>query len=158
MSDYQGLGTPGPHTYMVGPAQGRAVLDIARAAQRLPGTGLSSSSPVGLMGYSQGGGAAGWAAELAATYAPELQVKGSVLGGVPGDLTATAEFLDGSLFVAFALMASLGLDAAYPELDLERYLNPRGQELVQTARTSASSTSTGSPPSSTPRSPASTTT
>ena len=66
VSDYQGLGTPGLHTYMVGPAQGHAVLDMARAAQRLPGTGLSPSTPVGLMGYSQGGGAAGWAAELAA--------------------------------------------------------------------------------------------
>jgi Secretory lipase len=119
---------------MVGPAQGHAVLDMARAAQRLPGTGLSASTPVGLMGYSQGGGGAGWAAELAASYAPELQVKGSAIGGVPGDLRATAEFLDGSAFVAFALMAALGLDAAYPELDLETYLNPRGQELVATSQ------------------------
>jgi hypothetical protein len=134
VSDYQGLGTPGMHTYMVGPAQGHAVLDMARAAQRLPGTGLSSSTPVGLMGYSQGGGGAGWAAELAATYAPELQVKGSALGGVPGDLTATAEFLDGSAFVAFALMAALGLDSAYPELDLETYLNARGEELVEASQ------------------------
>jgi hypothetical protein len=86
------------------------------------------------MGYSQGGGGAGWAAELAASYAPELQVKGSAIGGVPGDLRATAEFLDGSAFVAFALMAALGLDAAYPELDLETYLNPRGQELVATSQ------------------------
>jgi Secretory lipase len=134
VSDYQGLGTPGLHTYMVGPAQGHAVLDMARAAQRLAGTGLSASTPVGLMGYSQGGGGAGWAAELAAAYAPELQVKGSAIGGVPGDLRATAEFLDGSAFVAFALMAALGLDAAYPELDLETYLNPRGQELVATSQ------------------------
>jgi hypothetical protein len=134
VSDYQGLGTPGVHTYMVGPAQGRAVLDAARAAQRLPGTGLSTSSPVGIMGYSQGGSSAGWAAQLEASYAPELNVKGTVAGGVPGDLGATAEFLDGSFFVAFALMASLGLDAAYPELNLETYLNPRGQELLQTAQ------------------------
>lgn len=134
VTDYQGLGTPGLHTYMVGPSQGHAVLDMARAAQRLPGTGLSTSTPVGLMGYSQGGGAAGWAAELAGSYAPELKIKGSVLGGVPGDLTATAEFLDGSLAVAFALMASIGLDAAYPELDLESYLNDRGQQLVQTSQ------------------------
>jgi hypothetical protein len=134
VSDYQGLGTPGMHTYMVGPAQGRAVLDAARAALRLPGTGLSTSAPIGLMGYSQGGGAAGWAAQLAGTYAPELQIKGSVLGGVPGDLTATAEFLDGSPFVALALMAALGHDAAYPELDLDTYLNARGQELRQTAQ------------------------
>ena len=134
VSDYQGLGTPGVHTYMVGPAQGHAVLDMARAALRLPGTGLSASTPVGLMGYSQGGGGAGWAAELAGSYAPELPVKGSAVGGVPGDLQATAEFLDGSGFVAFALLAALGLDAAYPELDLETYLNPRGQELVATSQ------------------------
>ena len=30
VSDYQGLGTPGPHTYMVGQSMGRAVLDMAR--------------------------------------------------------------------------------------------------------------------------------
>jgi hypothetical protein len=130
VSDYQGLGTPGLHTYMVGPAQGHAVLDMARAAQRLPGTGLSSSTPVGFTGYSQGGGAAGWAAELADSYAPELDVKGSAIGGVPGDLTATAEFLDGTPFVAFALLAALGLDVAYPELDLDSYLNARGDDLV----------------------------
>jgi hypothetical protein len=134
VSDYQGLGTPGVHTYMVGPAQGRAVLDAARAALRLPGTGLTSTSPVGIMGYSQGGSSAGWAAQLESTYAPELNVKGTAAGGVPGDLEATAEFLDGSLFVAFALMASLGLDAAYPELNLETYLNAEGEELLETAQ------------------------
>jgi Secretory lipase len=134
VSDYQGLGTPGLHTYMVGPAQGHAVLDMARAAQRLDGTGLSTSTPVGLMGYSQGGSAAGWAAELAGSYAPELNVRGSAIGGVPGDLAATAEYLDGTAFVAFALMAALGLDAAYPDLDLESYLNARGQQLVETSQ------------------------
>ena len=68
VTDYEGLGTPGGHTYVVGQSEGRAVIDMARAAQRLPGTGLSSSTPTAFMGYSQGGGAAGWAAELAPTY------------------------------------------------------------------------------------------
>jgi len=134
VSDYQGLGTPGQHTYVVGQAEGRAVLDVARAAQRLSGTGLSSSSPVGLMGYSQGGGAAGWAAQLAPTYAPELKVKGAAIGGVPGDLTAVADALDGSPFVALALLASIGFDAAYPELKLSNYLNARGQSLLTSAK------------------------
>jgi hypothetical protein len=133
VSDYQGLGTPGGHTYMVGPAQGHAVLDVARAATRLPGTGLSANTPIGLMGYSQGGGGAGWAAQLESTYAPELNIKGTAIGGVPGDLTATAEFLNGSTFVAFALMTAIGFDSAYPELDLVTYLNERGVELAQTA-------------------------
>ena len=135
VSDYEGLGTPGLHTYMVGPSQGHAVLDAARAAQRLPEAGLAADGPIGIMGYSQGGGAAGWAAELAGSYAPELDVVGTVAGGVPGDLTATAEFLDGSPFVGFALMAALGLDAAYPELDLDAYLNADGEALVARAQT-----------------------
>ncbi len=131
VTDYEGLGTPGEHTYVVGQSEGRALLDAARAAQRLPGAGLSAQSPVGLMGYSQGGGAAGWAAQLEASYAPELDVRGTVAGGVPGDLQATAEFLDGGPFVIFGLLAGIGLDAAYPELDLESYLNDRGRELME---------------------------
>lgn len=134
VTDYQGLGTPGDHTYMVGPAQGRAVLDAARAAQRLGGTGLAASGPVGIMGYSQGGGAAGWAGQLAPTYAPELKVKGIAAGGVPGDLVATADFLDGGPGVALALMAAVGFDAAYPDLHLATYLNARGRDLIARAR------------------------
>lgn len=134
VTDYQGLGTPGAHSYMVGPAQGRAVLDVARAAQRLPGTGLSTRTPVGIMGYSQGGGAAGWAGQLAPTYAPELAVKGIAAGGVPGDLVATADYLDGGPGVALALLAAVGFDAAYDELDLDAHLNQRGQDLIARAR------------------------
>ncbi len=133
VSDYQGLGTPGPHTYMVGQSQGRAALDAVRAAQQLSGAGLSTSAPVGIAGYSQGGSSAAWAAQLAATYAPELNVRGVVAGGVPADLGATAEFLDGTAFTAFALMAALGLDGAYADLDLDAYLNERGEQLKANA-------------------------
>lgn len=37
-------------------------------------------------GYSGGGHAAGWAAQLANEYAPELNIIGAALGGVPADL------------------------------------------------------------------------
>ena len=134
VTDYQGLGTPGQHTYVVGQTEGRTVLDMARAATRLPGTGLSASSPIGLLGYSQGGGGAGWAAQLAPTYAPELNIKGAAIGGVPGDLSEVAKALDGSPFVALALMASVGFDAAYPELNLENYVNSRGKDLLAKAQ------------------------
>lgn len=129
VTDYEGLGTPGGHTYMVGQSMGRAMLDIVRAAQRLPATGLSSNAPVGLVGYSQGGGAGGWAAQLAATYAPELKVKGAMIGGVPANLRAVADGVDGTAFVAFALMAALGLDSAYSDLNLDGYLNAKGKDL-----------------------------
>lgn len=130
VTDYEGLGTPGTHTYVVGRSEGRAVLDMARAATRLPEAGLPASTPVAVMGYSQGGGAAAWAAELAPTYAPELKLKAAVTGGVPGDLSKVADFLDGTPFVGLALLASIGLDTAYPELDLEDYLNGTGEQLL----------------------------
>lgn len=130
VTDYQGMGMPGGHTYMVGKAMGHAVLDMAKAAQRLDGSGLSSSTPVGIWGYSEGGAAAGWAAEQAATYAPELKLKGVSMGGVPADLRAVAGPLDGSAFVALELMTSVGYDTAYPELDLDSYLNPAGRALM----------------------------
>lgn len=126
MPDYEGLGTVGVHTYMDRVSQGRATLDVVRAAQRLSGTGLSSSSPVGLMGYSQGGGAAASALELASTYAPELRLKGAVVGAVPADLAKVATSLDGGLFSAFAFFALRGLSASY-DLDLSPYLNATGR-------------------------------
>ncbi|MFA7762401.1 lipase family protein [Streptomyces sp. NPDC048723] len=130
VTDYEGLGTPGVHTYTVGPSAGHAVLDAARAAQRLPGAGLSASGPVGIMGYSQGGQASSWAAELQGSYAPELQVKGTATGGVPGDLLRVAEFNNGSYGSGLIFMAAAGQDAAFPELDLDSYLNPAGKALV----------------------------
>lgn len=127
MTDYEGLGTPGTHTYMIGRTQGAALLDVVRAAQRLPAAGLSSRAPVALYGYSQGGGASGWAAELQPGYAPELDVRGVVAGGTPADLNAVAGNLDGGSGFAFLGMSALGLDAAYPELKLDSYLTPTGR-------------------------------
>jgi pimeloyl-ACP methyl ester carboxylesterase len=126
MPDYEGLGTVGIHTYMDRVSQGRATLDAVRAAQRLAGTGLDATSPVGLMGYSQGGGAAASAVELAPTYAPELRLKGAVVGAVPADLATVATNLDGGLFSAFAFFALRGLSASY-DLDLAPYLNDAGR-------------------------------
>lgn len=133
ITDYEGLGTPGTHTYMVGRSQGKAVLDVARAAQRLPGTGLSASNPVALFGYSQGGGATGWGAQLAPTYGSGINLKAVVAGGVPGDLARVADFHENTPFIGLTFLASLGLDTAYPELNLDGYLNDKGADLFEEA-------------------------
>lgn len=126
LTDYQGLGTPGSHTYMVRAAQGQAVLDMARAAQRVGVRGLSAANPIGLMGYSQGGGGAAAAAELASSYAPELDIKGTAVGAVPADLSsAVPRKLDGSLYSAFELYAIVGLFQGY-HVDPAAFLNARG--------------------------------
>src|SRR6201994_4157051 len=52
-TDYPGLGTPGPHPYLAGESEGRAVIDIVRAARTLPGAG--NGRDFTLWGHSQGG-------------------------------------------------------------------------------------------------------
>jgi hypothetical protein len=125
-TDYEGLGTPGIHPYVVGLSEGHAVIDVVRAAQRL-GLGLAATAPVGFWGYSQGGGGAAWAAELAASYGPELNVKGTVAGGIPADMIAVGKALDGSLAFGFLAAAAAGFNSAYPELNLDGYLNAKGR-------------------------------
>ncbi|MBC2877329.1 MULTISPECIES: lipase family protein [Streptomyces] len=134
VTDYEGLGTPGDHTYVVGRSAGHAVLDAARAALRLPEAGLSPDAPVGIMGYSQGGQATSWAAELHDSYAPELNVKGTATGGVPADLLRTADFNNGGIGAGLILMAASGQNAAYPELRLDDYLNDRGRGYLRFLR------------------------
>ncbi|MFM9370603.1 lipase family protein [Streptomyces sp. Da 82-17] len=137
VTDYEGLGTPGDHTYMVAAAQGSAVLDAARAAQRHPEAqkfGVSGDAPVGIMGYSQGGGASAKAAEMAASYAPELKVKGTASGGVPADLAKVAESLEGGDSAGYLLMSAVGQNAAKPDLKLDSYLNDEGRKLAEVVR------------------------
>ncbi|MFC7486614.1 lipase family protein [Knoellia sp. CPCC 206453] len=130
ITDYQGLGTPGTHTYMNRAVQGQAVLDIARAALNRPGTTLTSTTPIGLHGYSQGGGGAASAAELASTYAPELRIKGAVTGAVPADLTKVAANLEKSLYAEFLNYALLGLSAGHG-VDINAYLNDAGRAVTK---------------------------
>ncbi len=132
LTDYEGLGTPGQHTYVVGPSLGHAVLDAIRAASRVPGLGLAADAPTLIWGYSEGGAAATWAAQLQPTYAPELRLLGTAAGGVPADVEAVARHLNGSAFFGFGVSALMGLDAAFPQLDLEQYLNAAGRDLFTT--------------------------
>ncbi len=73
-TDYPGLGTAGPHPYLVGESEGRAVIDSVRAARELEKTGASVRYAV--WGHSQGGHAALFAGEIASIYAPELTLAG----------------------------------------------------------------------------------
>jgi hypothetical protein len=118
VTDYPGLGTPGDETYAVGIPEGYSVLDALRAATLLPGAGLRATAPMGIEGYSQGGGAAGWAAQLQPRYAPGLRLKGVAMGGTPANLQAVAAHLNGSAFFAFLGGSVIGFNAAYPSRGL----------------------------------------
>lgn len=137
MTDYQGLGTPGVHTYVNRVAQANAMLDAGRAALRLPGTSLDPHGPMALWGYSQGGGASAAAVELAPDYAPELRIVGAYAGAPPADLEEQIPFIDGSVLVGLIGYALNSAISTYPEYaDLVRAaLTPTGHKLLQDTAT-----------------------
>ncbi|HWU33574.1 MAG TPA: lipase family protein [Marmoricola sp.] len=134
MTDYEGLGTPGDHPYVIGRTLGRNVLDSLRAALAFAPAGLEASLPLGVIGYSEGGNSSAWAAELHPQYAPELKLAGIVSGSVPADLETAGEHIDGSMYAFFAGYGALGLNAAYPELNLDGYLTPLGEKRLHRLR------------------------
>lgn len=122
-TDYEGLGTPGPHPYLVGASQGRGVLDAARAALQV--LGPRASGQVVAWGHSQGGQAAVWAGELAPTYAPELRLDGVAAVAPAVELSVrVAEVRDSPLTAGLVFAAVLGLAAADPALDPADVLTP----------------------------------
>jgi hypothetical protein len=126
VTDYQGP----QNAFGAARMAGHAVLDGIRAAVALPGTGLDGvKTPVGMWGYSGGGLATSWAAELAPAYAPELNIAGVASGGTPADFEAAVRQIDGSIASGLVLLASTGLTRAYPEM--LALLNDAGREMVQ---------------------------
>lgn len=92
-TDYQGLGAPGLPSYLIGAITGQNVLDAARAAQGFEEIKLSDA--VVIWGHSEGGQAAAFAAQLAPSYAPDLQIAGVVEVAPVAELSLMASGLYG---------------------------------------------------------------
>ena len=106
-TDYPGLGTPGPHPYLVGESEGRAVLDSVRAAQNVVGDDANDKAAI--FGHSQGGHSVVFAGELAPTYAPEVDVVGVAAMAPPTDLAQLMEADQGS--ASGILLTAMAIEA-----------------------------------------------
>jgi len=111
---------------------GYCVLDGIRAAQNFQQAGIASSAPVALWGYSGGGLASAWAAELWESYAPELNIVGAVLGAPVGDPGEIFRDLDGTLYAGLPALALASLIREYPGLQriVLAHTNASGQALL----------------------------
>ncbi|WP_255438116.1 lipase family protein [Cellulosimicrobium sp. TH-20] len=127
-TDYAGLGTPGPHPYLVGQGEARSVLDAVRAARALDDATLGEQTVV--WGHSQGGHAALWTGAAAPAYAPDVPLAGVAALAPASDLTAMVSHLEnvpgGSVFASYVVAA---YDAAYPDADAIEAVRP-GARLV----------------------------
>jgi acetyl esterase/lipase len=93
-TDYPGLGTPGPHPYLVGASEARAVIDSVRATRDLEGA-ADAGRRFAVWGHSQGGQATLYSGILAKSYAPELELVGVAAAAPATDLaTLMAEDLN----------------------------------------------------------------
>ncbi|WP_081880902.1 lipase family protein [Prescottella defluvii] len=120
----------GPSARLGAPREpGYVALDGIRAAERFAPLGLSGAqTPVGLWGYSGGGLATGWAAEVQPSYAPELNVRGIAVGSPLSDSLAlnhvSGTFWAGAQVLGIASAWRMFPDAAR---EIDARLTPEGR-------------------------------
>jgi len=127
--DYIGLGSPGPHPFLVGEDTAHAVLDAVRASRDAPRA--NSNGRFAIWGESQGGHAALWSGQKARSYAPELQLTGVAAAAPATDLVAN--IAGGSNPAVRALMTSYA-GVAWSEIygvPLKSVTGPVGQDLMR---------------------------
>jgi len=124
--------TEGQDAYFgAGPLYGRNTLDGLRASFASPDVGLAPTTKAGLVGYSGGAIATAWAAELAPSYAPDVDQRlvGATMGGVLAYPAHNLKYVEGSIMWAGVMpMAVLGISRA-AEQDITPYLNDYGRSL-----------------------------
>jgi acetyl esterase/lipase len=129
-TDYIGLGTEGPHGYLVGEPAGHAVLDSIRAARAVEDVELSDQAVV--WGHSQGGHAALWAGTLADDYAPDAGVVGVAAMAPAANLPGLVDVLDqvtgGSIFASYVLA---GYARTYDDVSLRDYVGGAAEVQVE---------------------------
>lgn len=130
-TDFEGLGGPGRHPYLVGISEGRSMLDAGLAARQLPGLYLADTT--GVVGFSQGGHAALWATQLAPEWTPQQPIVGTVLAAASSEVVEFARAgVNDPAAAALTVSMMGGLAASYPEAEaaLGSVLAPAGLELL----------------------------
>ncbi|MBM7505405.1 lipase family protein [Agromyces aurantiacus] len=129
-TDYIGLGTAGPHPYLIGASTAYAALDARRAASELEAADLGDQTVV--WGHSQGGGAALWTGALADSYAPDVELAGvaalAPASNLPGLMENLPSVTGGSLFASYVIAA---YTAIYPDVKYREYVRPGAEVTVR---------------------------
>ncbi|WP_431804026.1 lipase family protein [Microbacterium sp. bgisy203] len=130
-TDYVGMGTAGPDSYLVGDTGGNAVLDAVRAARQLPAA--HASETVVLWGHSQGGQAVLFAAQRAQQYAPELDITGVAVAAPAADLgSLLSDHIDDISGVTIGSYAFAAYAGVYADrgATLESILTPEARAIL----------------------------
>lgn len=133
MTDYIGMGPDGETMpYLSRESEGHSVLDAARAAGQLAG---DTSPEIAIVGHSQGGHGAQSAHELAASYAPELDVVGTVSLAPAAMFERTYGGVDDIVSRIVTSMSLYGLATEHDDLRFGDYVSAESAEAGQVMAT-----------------------
>lgn len=129
-TDYSGLGTAGPHPYLVGRSEAYAMLDAARAARAIDSLEVSPLAVA--WGHSQGGHAALWAGIVAPDYAPDVGLAGVAAVAPASDLVELVSAVHDA-FIGRMLSALLvyAYSEVYTDVEADELLRPWARPLAR---------------------------
>lgn len=129
-TDYVGLGTEGPHPYLIGEPVARSLLDAVRAVRSLDG--IEPEPRTIVWGHSQGGGVALWTGIIAPEYAPDTNVTGvaalAPATRLPELLAKVRDTPVGKIMGSYVMSA---YSAVYPDVAIGDYIRPAAEVLVR---------------------------
>jgi alpha-beta hydrolase superfamily lysophospholipase len=127
-TDYIGMVDGQRQRYLSGPSEAHSVIDAVRAVRNIPAAHAGKRWVA--FGHSQGGHAALFTNQLAAAYAPELDLEGTVVGAPASQLTELHGPDDRIIPHLVELLALFGIAADHPGTDPASYLTARAREHV----------------------------
>jgi len=130
-TDYPGLGTPGVHPYLIGPANGPAVADAMTAAHELLPDRLTRDWTV--VGHSEGGETALFTSSEAPGVAPQRPLLGTVALAPASLLEALIPLAQADAdptLQAYALYAVAGLGTVDPTVPLADVVSPEARRFL----------------------------
>jgi pimeloyl-ACP methyl ester carboxylesterase len=135
-TDYIGLGGPGAHPYLIGPTLARNTLDASVAARQIPAA--SAGRKTVILGWSEGGQAAVWAAQIAGYVEGSVELLGAAALApvnsaeqvkIERAVVASGRKLS-TMTGAETVMALFATASTFPELRISDVLTPFGVDFV----------------------------
>src|SRR5215831_16379290 len=127
-TDYSFAEKGGPHPFLIGEGEARAVLDSVRAARQI--SELTLDQRMVVWGYSQGGHAALWSGIVGPRYAPDLEIRG-VAAIAPAANIKDILAMNVEVDKLFGPYLALSYSRFYPDIKFEQAVRPEALDAAR---------------------------
>jgi alpha-beta hydrolase superfamily lysophospholipase len=127
-TDYSFAEEGGPHPFLIGEGEARAVLDSVRAARQM--SELTLDGRMVVWGHSQGGHAALWTGIVGPRYAPDLEIRG-VAAIAPAANIKKILAMNVDVDKRFGPYLAESYSRFYPDITFEQALRPQALDAAR---------------------------